>query len=323
MRLPSRMVPAVLAGAVAGAWSLAGCPGSDTSAEASDPVVARVNERVLHLSDVQRLIDRFRRQHGDLAFRSEADRIQVRDRLLEDRIQELLLLDAAEARGIEVSDEAVDRALLRMRSSYPGRTFEKHLVEEGLPMSQVRADLRERLVIRRLLADEVNARVAVSDEEIASYFDEHKEDLAHPEEVHALQIVVRTRDEAERIRKDLLRGKEFETLARQLSIAPEAARGGDLGFFARGTMPDPIDRTCFSLPVGRISEVIESPYGYHLFKVVEHRKGGEVQLDDALRETIERKLRRKKEEARQARFVEALRKKAKVTIDSKALAGVQ
>lgn len=312
----------VLTAFVLGSLAAAGCPDGSEGGPPPDPVVASVNDRTILASELSRLLGRFRQEHGDLAFRSDGDRVQVRDQILKDRIQELLLLQAARERKIEVTEEAVDRAMMRLRAGYPGRAFQEHLAEEGLPESQVRADLHEGLMIRRLMRDEVNARVAVSDKEVTDYFAAHQEELVRPEEVRAAQIVVRTEEEADRIRKDLLRGEDFTELARQHSIAPEAAKGGDLGFFARGVMPNPIDSQSFSLPTGRVSEVIESPYGYHLFKVLEHRSPEAQTLDDALHEKIELELRQAKEAEAQKKFIKELETAAKITIDDKALAEV-
>ncbi|MDF1564527.1 MAG: peptidyl-prolyl cis-trans isomerase [Deltaproteobacteria bacterium] len=313
-------------GATAALLSLAllagGCPEGSEGKAPADPVVASVSGQEVPASELARLMDRFRQEHGDLAFRSDSDRVQVRDQLLKDRIQELLLLQAAEARKIEISEEKIDRAMMRLRAGYPERSFEEHLAEEGLPESQVRRDLRDRLMIRELLRTEVNARVAVSEQEIETYFQENEKKLERPEEVRASQIVVRTEEEAQRIRRDLQRGEDFAELARQHSVAPEAASGGDLGFFARGIMPNPIDSSCFSLGTGKVSEVVESPYGYHLFMVHERRGAEARKLDDALREKIELELRQEKEAAAQQRFIEELQKAAKITIDDTRLAEV-
>ena len=73
---------------------------------------------------------------------------------------------------------------------------------------------------------------------------------------------------AEEILKRLKAGEDFGKVAREVSIGPEAARGGDLGFFERGMMPEAIDRMVFSLPVGKMSGVVQSPYGFHIFKVL-------------------------------------------------------
>ena len=305
-----------------GVLATMGCPDASGSKAPPDPVVASVNQSTILASELARLMGRFRQEHGDLAFRSDGDRIQVRDQILRDRIQELLLLQAADERKIGITAEAVDRAMMRLRAGYPGRSFEEHLAEEGLPESQVRVEVRERLQIRRLLRDEVNARVAVSDGEVTAYFAEHEKELQRPEEVRASQIVVRTKEEAERIKKELLRGEDFAEQARQHSIAPEAIKGGDLGFFARGIMPNPIDSACFSLSTGRVSEVIESPYGYHLFKVIERRGAEALKLDDLLHDKIEMELRQAKEAEAQKRFIEELDRGAIITIDDKVLAEV-
>jgi len=298
----------------------AACPSEPENSKPSDPVVATINKDVIRLSEIEHHLHRFRQEQGDLAFRSEEDRLHVRDRFLADAIDQRLLLQAAEGRNIEISDKDVDRALARMRAGYPGRRFEEQLVEESLPESQMRVWLKKRIMIQRLLREDVNARVAVSPTEVQRRFDEHKDEYVTPEQVRASQIVVRTAEEAERIRAELLRGGDFADLARRYSIAPEASRGGDLGLISRGVTPNPIDSECFSLSVGRLSEVVESHYGYHLFKVFSHEKQKEAELDAALRSKIEEELRQEKETVAQGLYMADLKKNAVIQIDAATLA---
>ena len=60
-------------------------------------------------------------------------------------------------------------------------------------------------------------------------------------------------------------------MARQAGTSPDARGGGDLGWFSKGTMPKVFDDTCFSLQTGKLSGVVASPYGYHVFKVLGRR----------------------------------------------------
>ena len=80
-----------------------------------------------------------------------------------------------------------------------------------------------------------------------------------------------TRADLEDIRRGVVEGADFEAEARTWSDDPSAERGGDLGFFARGDMPQPIEEAAFSLDAGQISEVFESPFGYHIVRVEERK----------------------------------------------------
>src|SRR5260370_42587069 len=92
----------------------------------------------------------------------------------------------------------------------------------------------------------------------------------------------------------------------QVSAAPEGSAGGDRGCFARVTMPKVFDDTCFSLASGKISGVVVSPYGYHVFKVLGRRPAKargfkEVRAEAERRATIEKRAQPDRQRLRQLR----------------------
>lgn len=90
-------------------------------------------------------------------------------------------------------------------------------------------------------------------------------------EVKASHILVKTREEAERIRKDIISGKKRFEEAAKVSKCPSSKKGGDLGFFAKGDMVPEFDKVAFKLPVGVISEPVKTNFGWHLIRVTEQR----------------------------------------------------
>ena len=93
------------------------------------------------------------------------------------------------------------------------------------------------------------------------------------------------------------------------SLGPEARAGGDLGFFASGEMPRIFDEVCFDLPLGALSPVVASDYGFHLFKVVERQKSTERPVKE-VREEVEAILRQGAEELAQEKALNELWDKA-------------
>ena len=174
--------------------------------------------------------------------------------------------------------------------------------------------LRQRMLLEKVIALDVNAKISVTDAEAETYFKANRTRYAAERRVHAAQIVVREREQAEAILKRLKMGEDFDKVAREASIGPEAARGGDLGFFERGVMPEEIDRVVFSLPVGRVSTVVQSPYGFHIFKVLGKDEGGDRTFAQA-KELVIADLRKRKETEAFERWTEALRAKAAIVIN--------
>ena len=177
---------------------------------------------------------------------------------------------------------------------------------------------RRRLLLEKLVAVDVNSRVSVSDDEVRAYLEAHEQVDIAVKRIHVLQILLYSKVHAEQVLKRLKQGEEFAKVARKESISPEAASGGDLGYFSPGVMPEAIDKAVFSLPVGQISGIVKTPYGYHIFKVVE--KSGEGVKTPLDRETrVRADLLRQKEAAEYGRWLAGLQEKAAVKIKKEVL----
>jgi peptidyl-prolyl cis-trans isomerase C len=237
----------------------------------------------------------------------------VRRQVVADLVDRVLLVREARARNLVPTPEQVDRALDALRAQYPGPRFDEMLAQQGLTLEELRGRTRERLAAERLLVS-VAGEPGVTDDEIAAYYEAHRAEFDRPAEVHALQIVLRSREEAQRIRGELRRDpRRFEEVARRVSTAPEAVRGGDLGWFAQGAgMPEAFD-VCFTLPAGRVSDVVASPYGFHVFKVLERRPARRRALPEVSGAIREQLLRERRSQA-QAAFLEKLRGQAKIEL---------
>ena len=91
-------------------------------------------------------------------------------------------------------------------------------------------------------------------------------------EVRASHILVKTRPEAVKIRKEIVNGDiSFEDAAEKYSLCPSSVNGGDLGYFKRGQMVQPFSDVAFDLKVGQISDPVGTKFGWHLIKVVDKR----------------------------------------------------
>ena len=88
-------------------------------------------------------------------------------------------------------------------------------------------------------------------------------------QVRASHILVETKEEAAKIREDILNGKNFEDVAALVSMCPSGAQGGDLGYFRKGMMVKPFEDACFSMKKGDLSEPIETQFGWHLIKLTD------------------------------------------------------
>lgn len=293
----------------------------ETDRRPLDEVVATVDGEAITSRDVLYLLDaesEFAAQALDDPAWLSTRKQQLLDSLIERKLLEL----AAARQGIQVAEEEVDKAYLRLRAEYPGEAFEELLSHQRLTPVELRGRLRLQLLTERLFAREVYARIAVTDQEIATWLEGHPGLLVErPERVRASQIVVKSESEAKSILAELRAGASFAELATKHSLSPDARVGGDLGWFAKGEMPPPFDEICFSLPPGRISDVVESPYGFHI--VLVHEKENAERIDPEERmQRAEAQLLQEKSLAAQQAFLAGLRADATIQVNEKALSGV-
>lgn len=307
--------------ALAAALALAACSDRD---KGPPPVasVATVGGKPITVEAFGRELAFARRTSAGVQPRTPEEEAAFRRATLEDLIDRTIVLDAAREAGLTVPADRVERELLRLKAEYHGGSFDEALAEGQLSQQELQDRTRERLLVEKYFVEQVFSRVAVIDSEIERYYSEHPEEFEEPEKVRASQIVTRTQEEARRVLAELRRGMRFDDAARRFSLSPDAKVGGDLGWFARGTMPEVFDQTCFSLPVGRMSEVVASDYGFHIFKVIDKRSAGRRSLE-SVRGDIEAKLLRLKQEEAQRTALESLRAKAEIRIDEAALEAME
>lgn len=157
----------------------------------------------------------------------------------------------------------------------------------------------------------------VTDEEVQEYYQSESERFSEPHQVRARHILVKVekgasqeqeqklREKAEQIRERLLKGEDFASLAQKLSEdTASAQKGGDLGYFKKGDMVKPFEQAAFALKVGEISQVVRSPFGFHIIRV-DDIKEARVRTLEEVRDTIRSELR--KEKARELAQQEARR----------------
>lgn len=155
----------------------------------------------------------------------------------------------------------------------------------------------DQILIQSLLEKEIVDKTSLNEDDFTSYYEENKEDYWQEEEVHALDILVETREQAEEVLQKLEEGQEFETLAKESSIASTAAAGGDIGFVSKGTLMPEIEEQLFALNPGEISEIISTDKGFHVFKVLEKSPSGYMELAEVKNEIENQLLPLRQQEA--------------------------
>jgi peptidyl-prolyl cis-trans isomerase C len=126
---------------------------------------------------------------------------------------------------------------------------------------------------------ETQIQDAVKDKEARAVYDEKVKNLAPQEEVRAKHILVKTEDEAKKVAEELRAGKDFNEVAKKYSQGREG-ESGDLGYFARGQMVKPFEDAAFALEKGKISDPVQTEYGWHVLKIEDKRNRQPPSFDE-------------------------------------------
>ncbi len=174
----------------------------------------------------------------------------------------------------------------------------------------------------------VIAKVKVTDKDVEEYYKNHPKEFEKPETVKVRHILLGfkgdpTDDQKKELRKqaeDVLKkakgGEDFAKLAAEYSDDPGSkTKGGELGYFPRGNMVPEFENAAFNLKQGEISDVIETPYGYHILKV-EDKKAAEMPAFDSIKDQVKVKATQAAEQKRVNDFIEKAKKDTKTTIYS-------
>ena len=286
--------------------TLCACRGSRAQQVAREEL-ARVNDERIFRDELDRELKRAQVEQGPS--------LEDRRRTLETMIERKLMLKEAARMKVFVPMTQSERVFSRLKDEYNNNDdFGKALEESAQTPSELKQALHDRLVVAKLLREQVYDRIYVNDEELSDYLKVHPEVSSLPERVHCAQIVQKTESDMAKVRGQILEGMPFEEAATRYSIAPEASKGGDLGWFERGIMPTVIEDGCFGLKTSEVSRVTASDFGYHLFKL-QGRKPEETLSFDRARDKIEQIVRKQRAEKEELAFIAQLRKKADVVVD--------
>lgn len=279
----------------------------------NDVYVASINSEKITLAEYRDRIFKQLNPSGSKAPVTVPDEEKLKDEVLNIMIMERLMLQRAKELSLSVSDAELEKVVQEIKKDYSEDRFQQNFTQDKASFDLWKGELKNRILMEKLVQAEVNAKIVVTDAEAAAFYKTHASNFKSAPRVHVAQIVVRDQAKAEAILKKLNSGASFEMIAKEESIAPEAARGGDLGFFSRGILPEEIDSVVFILPVGKTSRIVKSVYGYHIFKVLKKEQGGQKPFAD-VKEQILADLKKQKEEQAYVQWLQALRSKATIRI---------
>lgn len=283
-----------------------------------DEVLATVNGAPITLSEYKTSLEKLKAQlpKGDSMDPEGIKTLKMS--LLNQLIEKKILIAEAGKLGITVSEAEMNEQINKIVGEYPdSETFNSRMKEENIDIPSWKKEIEYQIMLDKLVKAVAGSDITVTPDEVKKYYDDHLDLYNSPTRVRALQIMLETREQAQTILDEIKGGGDFSDLARTYSVSPDSEKGGDLGYFSEIEMP-PSFSVVFTLKPGDLSDVVESEYGFHLFKVIDRREAKMLSLDEA-RPEIEEKLKRLKSEEEYGEWFEQIRKTTKIEVNPSVL----
>lgn len=209
--------------------------------------------------------------------------------ILEDYLSQKLLVNQAKIDSVEISESSVEMELDGRLQYFISMIGSQEALEEyfGKSILQIKTDMRESVrenLLTRQMQGTITADVRVTPSEVRAYYNSLSRDsipyIDSKIEISQITMYPKVEDEAifevkQRLldlRRRILDGENFATLAVLYSEGPSAPKGGEIGFMGKGELDPAYAKAAFSLKKGRISTIVESSFGYHIIQLIERRE---------------------------------------------------
>jgi parvulin-like peptidyl-prolyl isomerase len=304
-------------------------------AEIFEQILVKVNGEIFTKSDLENRQVAMLRQQGqninpadlnDTQLRAALDK--VTPQIMVDVVNEMLLVQRGKELGYRLGDDQFNNALESIKKENNITTdaqFQAALKQEGLTMADLRQNFERAMIIQRVEQSEVFSRVAVTDEEARTYYDQHQSEFTTPAAVTLREILVAApaadsrglnvaqddalRAKAEALRGRIVGGESFERVAAEASDSSSKTNGGLIGPFNVSELSSDLQKLLASMKVGDVSEPIRTTRGYQLFKL-ESRTETVVTPFDQAREQIDNQVFTDKRRDEFKKYLDQLRSQA-------------
>jgi peptidyl-prolyl cis-trans isomerase SurA len=163
--------------------------------------------------------------------------------------------------------------------------LEEAVVRQGLVYEDFKQNMRDNTLTQWVIQREVGSRVIIPPGDITAYYDQHQKEMERPEGISIAQILISTegkseeeipvlRQKAEEALAKAKSGADFAELARQYSDDATASRGGEAGFFERGSMSAQLETVANAMEKNQVSDIIETRFGLMIIKLLSRTQAG-------------------------------------------------
>ena len=215
----------------------------------------------------------------------------------------------------EMLDTMVVRELILQQAKKDG-------IDKSEAVAAKLEDLKKRVIVEAYLKKKVEESANISDADLQAFYKKNQDKFTTGEQIRASHILVKTEAEAKAIQKQLQEGASFEELAKKHSIDGAAPKGGDLGWFGKGSMLPEFEKVAFGLKEGETSGIVPTKFGFHIVKLTGKRAAGPRSFEE-VKDQIKEAMVPEKQQETFKKLKEELKKDAKLSIKEDALQGLK
>jgi peptidyl-prolyl cis-trans isomerase SurA len=329
-RFTKRQIPLLAAAAV---WVIQtlGCPvNSAIGAEMIDRIVAVVNNDLITLSDLNAHIKPYLEKIHSMGYPPDKEKqmaFKVREDVLNQMIDQKLTDQEIARYKITASDKEVDSAIERVKqnNSLTDEAFRQAIAKEGLTYEEYRKRTKDHILRSTLVNREIKAKVVITQEDIKAYYDAHPEIYGFEEKYRIANVMIKypegpdpsirlqIHQKMENILSALKDGKSIDEVIQMFSDNIARVQGGELGTFSPATLDPKIRNALKDLQPGQYSGIVETDYGYQIFRLLDKEKSATKSLEAATPD-IENKLYKEIADQKFAKWLEELRSRSSIKI---------
>jgi foldase protein PrsA len=234
----------------------------------------------------------------------------IQQQILQNFVQRIELEQKAPSLDVSVSDKQVEDQLKSLKKQYFGGSEKKYLAElkrQCVTDKEVRDDVRANLLSNAIF-NKVTAGAAVTDAQVKSYYDAHREVYTTPQTRVVSHILVKDKALADKLYAELEAGASFAALAKKYSTDPGSKSQGGRLTITRGQTVAPFDRVAFELRTGQLSKPVKTQFGWHIIHAdkpaTPHKSTPFAQVKESIRQQL---LQQKRNDALQ-KWLDGLKK---------------
>ena len=292
--------------------------------ETVDRVVAFVNDDIIALSELNDEIapfaDRIMQMDTDQEKKNEM-LFKLREDMLNRLVEQKLTDQEIKKAGISISEAEIDESIEKIKQA--NRVTEEMMAEalkkQGMTLDEYRDRIKEQMLRSRLVTREVNSKIVVTDEDIKTYYETHRDEFRGEGKVHLRHLTLSldasmsrkqkdaAREEMTTIRQEIASGKAFQEIEKHFTNQGPGRRGGDLGTFLVGSLSPTIQKAVKAMKTGDVTQVLETDQGLQIFYLQEYDPAQEKTLEEVT-DAISEKIYKQRVDEKFTRWLEDLKK---------------